>query len=66
MRSKTGTGKYEKLLIRCRSLEPIPTAIAHPCEAHALAGGSEAATPHTVRPRQQESLNSCVRGRQSC
>ena len=34
----TGTGKYEQLLERCRSLGAIPTAVAHPCEASALAG----------------------------
>jgi phosphotransacetylase len=40
--SKTGTGKYERLLERCRQLEPIPTAVAHPCEATALSGAVEA------------------------
>ena len=34
----TGTGKYEQLLERCRSLAAVPTAVAHPCEASALAG----------------------------
>jgi phosphotransacetylase len=34
----TGTGKYEKLLERCQSLAPVPTAVAHPCETSALAG----------------------------
>jgi phosphotransacetylase len=38
----TGTGKYERLLARCESLEPIPTAVAHPCEATALSGAVEA------------------------
>ena len=38
--AKTGTGKYEALLERCRSLEAVPTAVAHPCEHSALAGGS--------------------------
>ena len=28
--STTGTGKYEALLARCRSLDPVPTAVAHP------------------------------------
>jgi phosphotransacetylase len=37
-----GTGKYEKLLERCSSLPPMPTAVAHPCEAGALAGAVEA------------------------
>ena len=30
-----GTGKYEKLLDRCADIPPIPTAVAHPCEATA-------------------------------
>ena len=38
----TGTGKYERLLGRCERLEPIPTAVAHPCEATALSGAVEA------------------------
>ncbi len=38
----TGTGKYERLLDRCRKLEPVPTAVAHPCEKSALAGAIEA------------------------
>jgi phosphotransacetylase len=38
----SGTGKYEQLLARCRSLEPAPTAVAHPCERTALAGAIEA------------------------
>ena len=36
MNQKTGTGKYEQLLLKCKSLEPVPTAVAHPCEASAL------------------------------
>jgi len=38
----TGTGKYERLLGRCERLDPIPTAVAHPCEATALSGAVEA------------------------
>ena len=34
MDQKSGTGKYERLLARCTKLEPIPTAVAHPCEEH--------------------------------
>ena len=30
MTSDTGTGKYEQLLVRCRELEPVPTAVVHP------------------------------------
>src|SRR3954454_11350198 len=45
-----GTGKYEALLARCRGLEPVPTAVAHPCEATALAGAIEAAEQGLIRP----------------
>jgi phosphotransacetylase len=47
---KTGTGKYEALLERCRGLEPVPTAVAHPCEASALAGAVEAAQKRLIIP----------------
>jgi phosphotransacetylase len=50
MRRKTGTGKYERLLARCRSLEPIATAVVHPCEASALAGACEAADKGIIVP----------------
>lgn len=48
--SLTGTGKYEVLLGRCRSLEPIPTAVAHPCEATALQGAIDAAAAGLIVP----------------
>ena len=48
--SHTGTGKYEELLERCHDLEPIPTAVAHPCEETALAGALEAAIDTSARP----------------
>jgi hypothetical protein len=38
MKGKPGTGKYDRLLARCKSLAPIPTAVAFPCEESALAG----------------------------
>src|SRR5687768_10493985 len=50
MVQQTGTGKYEKLLERCKSLEPVHTAIAHPCEATALAGAVEAARRGLIVP----------------
>ena len=40
--AQLGTGKYEKLLERCEGLEPVPTAVVHPCEANALQGAVEA------------------------
>ena len=46
----TGTGKYERLLERCLSLEPAPTAVAYPCEATALSGAVEAAQKKLITP----------------
>ena len=42
MKSESGTGKYEQVLERCSRLDPVPTAVAHPCEESALAGAIEA------------------------
>jgi len=50
MNPKPGTGKYEQLLERCKSLEPIPTAVAYPCEATALSGAVEAAQNGLILP----------------
>jgi phosphotransacetylase len=50
MTRTTGTGKYEQLLERCRSLDPVPTAVAHPCEASALAGALEAGEKRLIIP----------------
>ncbi len=50
MSSETGTGKYEQLLARCLGLEPIPTAVAHPCEETALTGVMEAGARGLIRP----------------
>jgi phosphotransacetylase len=50
MTHATGTGKYEALLERCRSLQPVPTAVAHPCEASALSGAVEAAKLGLIVP----------------
>ena len=50
MQPATGTGKYERLLARCESLAAVPTAVAHPCEASALAGATEAAKLGLIVP----------------
>ena len=50
MNRATGTGKYELLLERCRSLEAVPTAVAHPCEETALAGAIEAGAMGLIVP----------------
>ena len=50
MKPETGTGKYERLLERCQSLAPIPTAVAYPCEESALAGALEAGQKGLTEP----------------
>jgi phosphate acetyltransferase len=50
MTTATGTGKYERLLATCRGLEPVRTAVAHPCEETALAGAIEAADRGLITP----------------
>jgi phosphotransacetylase len=50
MSQATGTGKYERLLERCRGLAPVSTAVAHPCEATALSGAVEAAQAGLIAP----------------
>ena len=54
----TGTGKYEQMLVTCKNMKPIPTAVAHPCEESALSGAVEAAklgiiVPILVGPRDK-------------
>ena len=50
MSHEPGTGKYEQLLLRCRNLEPIATAVAHPCEETALAGAIDAEAKGLITP----------------
>ena len=50
MNPTTGTGKYEQLLERCKQWEPIPAAVAHPCEKSALAGAIEAGQLGLIAP----------------
>src|SRR5262245_30732125 len=50
MSTKTGSGKYEQLLARCKGLAPIPTAVAHPCEASALSGALDAGAMGLITP----------------
>jgi phosphotransacetylase len=47
---KTGSGKYEQLLALCSGLAPATTAVAHPCEASALAGALDAARLRLIQP----------------
>ena len=50
MQAATGTGKYERLLARCEGLAPVPTAVAHPCEASALTAVVEAEAQGLIAP----------------
>jgi phosphate acetyltransferase len=50
MSQKTGTGKYERLLERCKALAAIPTAVVYPCEVSALTGAVEAAQAGLIEP----------------
>lgn len=50
--------KYELLIARCKSLSPIDTAVAHPCDESSLRGAVEAAemgilNPILVGPREK-------------
>jgi phosphotransacetylase len=45
-----GTGKYDRVLERCAGIDPIPTAVAHPCEKSALEGAMEAAGKRLIKP----------------
>jgi len=50
MNREQGTGKYEQILVRCRSLEPISTAVAHPCESSVLVAVLDAAVKGLISP----------------
>jgi phosphotransacetylase len=50
MSQAIGTGKYERLLERCKGLAPVPTAVVHPCEETALSGAVEAAQAGLIAP----------------
>lgn len=42
--------KYERLIARAKSVPPIRTAVAWPCEVHALEGPVEAAREKIIKP----------------
>jgi phosphate acetyltransferase len=50
--------KYQRLIDKCKSMPPTPTAVAHPCDASSLEGAMEAArlgliVPTLVGPRDR-------------
>lgn len=42
--------RYQELISRCSALEPIRTAIVHPCDAPSLEGAVRAAEAHLIIP----------------
>jgi phosphate acetyltransferase len=46
----SGTGKYESLLAKCRDVEPVATAVAHPCDATSLSGAIDAESLVLIMP----------------
>jgi phosphate acetyltransferase len=42
--------KYERLIARCKSLEPVACAVAHPCDESSLRGALEAARKKLIAP----------------
>ncbi len=42
--------KYERLVAACRAVSPIPTAVAHPCDASSLGGAVDAARQGFITP----------------
>ena len=59
----TGSGKYEALLVRCRDLAPVPTAVAYPCEESALAGPVQAAKYKLIVPKTNARIAGWFTGR---
>ena len=43
-------GKYERLVAATKSLQALPTAVAHPCDETSLKGALEAAEAHMIVP----------------
>jgi len=42
--------KYQRLIARCKTLTPTPTAVAHPCDESSLKGAVEAAELGILQP----------------
>jgi len=42
--------KYQRLIAACRAFDPIPTAVAHPCDESSLRGALEAAEEKLIAP----------------
>jgi phosphate acetyltransferase len=42
--------KYQRLIARCKAMEPVPCAVAHPCDESSLRGAVEAGELGLLRP----------------
>lgn len=42
--------KYKRLIARCKEMEPVPCAVAHPCDESSLRGAVEAGELGLLRP----------------
>jgi len=42
--------KYDRLIARCKALEPVPCAVAHPCDESSLRGAVEAGQMGLLKP----------------
>ena len=49
-RPARGHGNYEELIARASEVEPLPTAVAHPCDASSLRGAMDAAQAGFIIP----------------
>ncbi len=49
-RPARGHGNYEELIARAGEVEPLPTAVAHPCDASSLRGALDAAQAGFIVP----------------
>ena len=50
MTEANGHHKYKALIAACRGLEPVRTAVVHPCDAYSLAAAIEARTATLINP----------------
>ena len=50
MTESRGTGKYERVVARCKEVPPVTTAVAHPCDEGVLLAVAEATRAGIIRP----------------
>ncbi len=48
--AKPRHGLYRTLLARCAGLQPVPTAVVHPCDAASIEGAADAAAAGLIAP----------------